>query len=265
MNKICIYHGKCNDGFGAAYAVWQKFMFDCEYYAATYGETPPDVTGKDVFIVDFSYKLPVLIEMSKKANSIVILDHHKSAEEDLKNILGVGNITGVFDMNRSGAVIAWEYFHPKRLIPDLIKHIQDRDLWRFELKNTKKISMALSSYEHDFFLWKDLIWQTQRLAEEGESIERYHRKQVEEAKAKAWKECIGDHEVPVVNAPPSLASDVAGELSIGHPFAAVFWVSNEFKTYSLRSREDGEDVSKIAKSFGGGGHKNAAGFSIKIK
>jgi hypothetical protein len=74
------------------------------------GKPPPDVTGLDVAIVDFSYKRPVMIELARKAKSILVLDHHKTAEAEL--IEPCPGIEVHFDMNRSGAVMAWEYFHP---------------------------------------------------------------------------------------------------------------------------------------------------------
>lgn len=82
--SMCIYHGNCADGFGAAWVV-RKALGEIEFYGAKHQEPPPDVTGKDVVIVDFSYKRPVLLEMAEEANSILIIDHHKSAvDEDLQ-------------------------------------------------------------------------------------------------------------------------------------------------------------------------------------
>ena len=84
MKKLCIYHGNCADGFGAAYAVWKRYGEAVEFYPGVYQQDPPDVTGRDVIMVDFSYKRPVIEQMAQDANSILILDHHKSAEEDLR-------------------------------------------------------------------------------------------------------------------------------------------------------------------------------------
>ena len=75
---MCIYHGNCADGFGAAWAV-RKAIPEADFFPGTYQEPPPDVTDKRVVMVDFSYKRPVLLEMASQAESILILDHHKSA------------------------------------------------------------------------------------------------------------------------------------------------------------------------------------------
>ncbi len=128
---ICIYHGNCADGFGAAWTV-RKALGEIEFYAASYQEPPPDVTGKDVVMVDFSYKRQVLLEMSEKARSILILDHHKTAAEDLVDL--PENVIAKFDMSRSGAMLAWDHFFPGESPPPLLLHIEDRDLWRFALQ-----------------------------------------------------------------------------------------------------------------------------------
>src|SRR3977135_3523236 len=80
---LCIYHAFCADGFGAAWVVRRALGVDVEFHPASYGQEPPDVTGRDVIMVDFSYKRPVLEDMAKGAHSILILDHHKTAVEDL--------------------------------------------------------------------------------------------------------------------------------------------------------------------------------------
>jgi oligoribonuclease NrnB/cAMP/cGMP phosphodiesterase (DHH superfamily) len=104
--SMCIYHGNCADGFGAAWVV-RKAMGEIDFHPGKYQEPPPDVTGKDVVMVDFSYKRPVLLEMAEKANSILILDHHKTAAEDLLDL--PANVTAKFDMGHSGAMLTWEH------------------------------------------------------------------------------------------------------------------------------------------------------------
>ena len=82
---LCIYHGNCADGFGSAWAVREALGDDVEFHPGVYQDDPPDVTDQDVILVDFSYKRDVLFEMEKTAYSILILDHHKSAAEELSN------------------------------------------------------------------------------------------------------------------------------------------------------------------------------------
>lgn len=262
---LCIYHGGCDDGFGAAFAVWKRDGDCVTYHPGVYGVAPPDVTGLDVAIVDFSYKRPVMIELASKAKSILVLDHHKTAQADLDGLSAeCANVTVQFDMERSGAVMAWEYFHPAAPLPKFFEYLQDRDLWTKRLPGVDEFTAALRSYPQDFATWDRLYSEGAiHLIEEGMAIQRYYRMLVEQAKKHAFTREIGGYRVPVVNASMFMSSEVAGELAEGNPFAAVYAETEKGVIWSLRSRApDGVDVSEVAKRFGGGGHKHAAGFTL---
>ncbi|MCP4495059.1 MAG: phosphohydrolase [Gammaproteobacteria bacterium] len=263
MKKLCVYHGNCADGFAAALAVRSAIgKENIDFHAGVYQDEPPDVTEREIIIVDFSYKRPVLIEMAEEAKSILILDHHASAEKDLVDL--PANVTAIFDMRRSGAMMAWDYFLPAAPRPKLIDHIQDRDLWRFELEGTREIQAALFSYEYDFDLWESLMLENTRvLRDEGRAIERKHFKDIHEFIASAgYRDVIAGYDVPVLNAPYFWSSDAGHIMAQGEPFAACYWDTAKGRVYSLRSSTDGLDVSKIAAQFGGGGHKHAAGYRV---
>ncbi|MDI2076994.1 oligoribonuclease NrnB/cAMP/cGMP phosphodiesterase (DHH superfamily) [Bradyrhizobium japonicum] len=258
---LCIYHGACDDGFGAAFALWKRDGAGPDYLPGVYGEAPPDVTGLDVAIVDFSYKRPVMIELAAKARSILVLDHHKTAQAELDGLSAeCPNVEVHFDMERSGAVMAWEYFHPGEPVPLLFHYLQDRDLWRKQLPGVDSLTMALRSYPQKFNVWDQLEVQT--LITEGEAIHRYYRTLIDSAKKHHFMREIGGYTVPVVNGSLFMSSEVAGELAEGHPFAAMYAETEKGVIWSLRSRNDGVDVSEVAKRYGGGGHKNAAGFTV---
>src|SRR5262249_50886942 len=125
-NLLCIYHGGCDDGFGAAWVVREKFGALCEFYPGAYAKNAPPVRDRDVIMVDFSYKRPALEEMLDACNSLLILDHHKTAQEDLSFLPSTWPTWdehhqapthkghALFDMARSGAGIAWDFFFPQR-------------------------------------------------------------------------------------------------------------------------------------------------------
>jgi oligoribonuclease NrnB/cAMP/cGMP phosphodiesterase (DHH superfamily) len=258
---ICIYHGNCADGFGAAWVV-RKALGEINFHPGKYQEPPPDVTGKDVVLVDFSYKRPVLMEMAEKANSILILDHHKTSAEDLVDL--PANVTAKFDMNRSGAMMTWEHFFPSKTPPPLLLHIEDRDLWRFALQNTRQIQANVFSFPYDFQVWDTLMATAPAaLATEGEAIERKHFKDIRELLGVTTRYMvIGGCRVPAANLPYTMSSDAGHELAKGQPFAACYWDTPEGRAFSLRSSDDGADVAEVAKQYGGGGHRNAAGFKV---
>jgi oligoribonuclease NrnB/cAMP/cGMP phosphodiesterase (DHH superfamily) len=266
---LCIYHAPCSDGFGAAWAVWKQFGHAVRFHPGVHGEPPPDVTGEHVVLVDFSYKFPVLLQMAAQATSITVLDHHKTAELDLKPLLKNGYIDGVFDMTRSGAVITWEYYHPMEPVPELLRHVQDRDLWQFKLPHTREIQAAVFSYEYSFDAWSALDAECRidkiNLIKEGAAIERKHHKDIAELlKVSTRSMVIGGVKVPVANLPYTMASDAAHILAQDAPFAACYFDRAETRIFSLRSAETGADVSTIAAAYGGGGHVHASGFQISL-
>lgn len=285
---ICIYHNPCSDGFTAAWAVWLKWP-DIEFHPGSYNDkTLPDVAGKHVLLVDFSYKSDVLRQMAAEAASITILDHHVSAQEDLAPLLADGTVQGEFDMSRSGAMMAWEYCWPAgkgdgvemprppidigdEPVPYLVQYVQDRDLWTWALDDSKEVSAYLQLTPMDFKSWS-------RVAEELEDCTGYEnavrigtalvKKQDSEIagalKSTRTRITILGYDVPIANVPYIWASEAGNILSRGEPFAATYFIAADgSRSFSLRSDKDDPnavDVSKIAVTFGGGGHKNAAGF-----
>lgn len=268
---LCIYHANCADGFGAAWAVRKAFI-ETEFYPGVYQNPPPDVTDRDVILVDFSYKYDVLVGMMNKANSLLVLDHHKTSAEDLTKLPTVSALSDfvlttvgvLFDMNRSGAGITWDFFHPTQPRPALIDHLEDRDLWRFKLPRTREIQAAVFSYPYDFAVWDRLMaTDVAELAAEGVAIERKHFKDIDELLTVVTRHMrIGGHVVPMANLPYTLTSDAGHKLSLDNPFAGCYWDTPDGRVFSLRSREGGFDVSEIAKQYGGGGHRHAAGFRV---
>lgn len=270
-NPLCIYHANCADGFGAAWVVRRHFAGMVDFHPGVYQDTPPDVSGLHVVMVDFSYKRDTVEAMRTGAKSIKIIDHHKTAIDDLSGRLAEEDgcpIELIFDLNRSGAGLTWDTYFTDEPRPQLINHIEDRDLWRFKLPYTREIQAAVFSEPYDFVKWDFLMAApVEHLVAEGVAIERKHHKDVAELVRVCKRRMnIGGKVVWGANLPYTLTSD-AGHMMAddGEPFAACYWDTPEGRVFSLRSREGGSDVSEIAKQYGGGGHKNAAGFRISLR
>lgn len=273
--EICIYHGGCDDGFCAAWAVWRKWGDDVQFVPGVYGRDPVDVTGKDVLMVDFSYKRPIIEAMVRKAKSLTILDHHKTAQADLADLEAWAAVEGidssvkvVFDMNQSGARLAWDFCHtiPRNdPPPNIVSLIEDRDLWRFVYGDrTKQFSAALRTYPMDFKTWDEIAEDPNKLIEEGKIVLRSHQANIAKFVEEAFTERLSGYDVPCCNVPYHYASDVAHELLQKFPDApfTMSWFKRGDGMFqaSLRSEDGRVDVSEIAKKFGGGGHRNSAGF-----
>lgn len=285
-----IYHGGCVDGFTAAWAVRRYFlnrgepepkMFAAYYPTGDEDTELPDVTDHDVIMVDFCVRREQLLRIKLLAKSLIVLDHHKSHREAC-----AGLEYCMFDMDRSGAAMAWDWFFAKGVRPWLVSYVQDRDLWKFELPDSRTVS--------SYMLCQEMTWENwDRIAEMPLAqavaagigaemyVKHYVRTWAKEARRMPFPKHQGVYlkegmvgtgdpadyhdDIPVVNAPYLATSELVGYLAQDAPFAVAWYQRGDGRyQYSLRSR--GEcDVSKVAEAFGGGGHAGAAGFVSKMR
>ena len=271
LPALVIYHAKCADGFSAAWVFHHHHKRTVmgqpypEFVPGRYGYAPPDVTGRDVYLVDFSYKRAVVATMLQQARSVTLIDHHQTALQDLADLPGLVAYT---DLHRSGATLAWDYLFPGQPRPLLLGHIEDRDLWRFKLPHTREIQSVVFSLEYTFENWDRLMAADPHdliaMTAQGAAIERKHRKDVAELVDTCRRRInIAGYEVWAASLPYTMASDGGELLALGEAFGAVYWDTADHRQWSLRSRgDDGTDVAAIAEIFGGGGHRNAAGFRV---
>jgi len=296
---VCYFHRNCADGFGAAYSIWTKWP-DIEFVPLAHGDpiSASQYVGKHVIFVDFSLKANAMRDLGISAKSVVILDHHKSAElelesfakfdgsiEDLEALMvywskdsSFLNVYVHFDMLHSGAVLAWNFANPGTPAPIGLLYIEDRDLWNWNLEGSKAFGLALESEIWDFEHWD--MWvlnpgDAQKLVEVGESIISYQAKLIKQITSNAK---MGELPMPTDDGTKRVAKNVVFcntavlQSEVGNAllqqfieadFAAVWYITADGDTrYSLRSEEGRADVSVIAAEHGGGGHRNAAGFTV---
>jgi oligoribonuclease NrnB/cAMP/cGMP phosphodiesterase (DHH superfamily) len=266
-NPIIIHHAPCFDGTVAAWVAWTSFEGHCELLPAKYGDAAPDVTGRHVLIVDFSYPRATLLEMADKATSIRVLDHHATAQADLAGLeVRNGLDFCTFDMNRSGAGLAWDLLCAGEKRPWLVDYVEDRDLWKFALPASKEVNAFIGLYaEATWEEWDALAEKPLReVIEAGCAVQRKVEAYVDGMAKQARMLRVAGHDVPVVNAPYINTSELVGHLAERADFA-VGWFQryDGMFQYSLRSRGD-YDVSKLALTYGGGGHVQAAGFVSEL-
>lgn len=265
-----IYHANCDDGFGAAWAAWKFYkesraLHGVEFIPAKYGDVPPDVKGCNVLIVDFSYKRSTLAIIKNEAKSLVVLDHHKTAEEDLRGFPGT-----VFDMNRSGAVITWNYLFPNRDVPRLLQYVQDNDLWRHKLPACQAAVRYIRSFPQVFDHWDALAsefeFNAENVMQGAISIERYFQNQIQFQKGHARFFQYKGLKAAIINVNTTFVSEMCTTIIADNYLDLCFgWFMNKDGEFMMSIRGHGDtDVSAIAKEYGGGGHKSAAGFTFSF-
>ncbi|MBI3638503.1 hypothetical protein HY227_02060 [Candidatus Wolfebacteria bacterium] len=266
-NITVIYHKNCPDGFGAAWAAWKKFGDKAEYFGVEHKDSvPKGLKNKEIYTVDFCYddkELKTLIKSNKK---VIVIDHHISRKEAIVNMPG-----SVFGGKNSGSVLAWKYFHPDKKTPKLLKHIEDTDLYNLNLPKTEELIASLETYDYSFKLWNKIASdfenprKIKKYEEEGKAMIKQVNKTVKTLVERAQRAVFEKHKTLVVNS-PVLASKIGNYIIKvkKYPLAIIWSVRNQDgKIYvQLRSGEK-VNVYKLAERFGGGGHKQAAGFFIK--
>lgn len=311
MKPLVIYHADCADGFGAAFAAWLKFGNEAEYLPMQYGDTPfkVEIKNREVYVLDFSFPREVMDSLFTSARRVVWLDHHKSAFEMWTGLYVKDGVHIEHDYDpdsmrpwvtlddaKSGALLAWEYFHPNKEVPTLIRHIDDYDRWQFKLEGTKEFNKALWSYapwsfkqwdeylkEFDLKGWSPFSqdWENSKayrmFIDGGAAILRAQDSHIQQM-LKQMRRCeitLMNYDIHfqhpdvfrglALNTPMHM-SEVGHELANRSETYGLVWYMGEDNRVKCSLRSNGDyDVSKIAKEFGGGGHKNAAGFEVDIQ
>ena len=255
-----IYHADCSDGFGSAYAAWKCLGKKAVYHSAKHGSTPPDVTGKNVAILDFSYDNATIKGMIEEANDLIVIDHHKSAMVELHDISHT-----IFDMNHSGTILSWNFFHRGKEPPKFLLYIEDRDLWKWELEYSKEFSAAFDMVPFEFEEFEKFEDSSvfDDACKRGSYILAYSKTVVKKVCEKAKPRKYDGSDVLVVNSSHWM-SEIGARLSPDCDFAVIWYYDHEERNIkvSLRAFHDHVDVSEIAKKFSGGGHKKASGFTL---
>lgn len=275
MRRVCIHHAGCPDGFGAAWAVWRAWGDDADYVSRGHDDPfrPESFTDKHVVFVDIAIPNEPLRRLGELAAQVVMLDHHVSnrdhfdAEPSLAGTLAAEGHVVRFDLSHSGAVLAWQHFHPELPVPPLLCYVQDQDLWNWKLPRSEAVNAAIGSYSRRFDTWEALAKRPiEALADEGESIVRAHETDVRRLLRTSHPVAIGAKRVEAVNS-PLLRSRIGHALALrakyGVPWGLLYRVSGDRVDVSLYSIGD-LDVAVIAREHGGGGHRNAAGFSVRL-
>ena len=268
-DPLILYHGRqCPDGFGAALAAWLFFGGRGEYVPVDHGEPPPDVTGRSVYILDFCYPRDVTQRLDQQAHRLIVLDHHISSSRAMQ---GYACRCGMvhFDMNKSGARLAWEYFHRETPAPILIRFIEDRDLWRWRYPETTAFTARLDTEPMSFERWAQLAQMQGReyseYLREGQSMHEMFMHLAQDFAQQAQPIILMGKPGLTVMAPAIFHSAVGDLLAKRSGSFAAVWCVRAGAELKVGLRSTAEfDTLPLASAFGGGGHSAASSFRIHL-
>jgi len=271
MKTLCIYHNDA-DGRASAAIVRRALGPETNLYEMKYGDSLPLEElfhAKHLIIVDFSLPLEDIQSLADY-HKITWIDHHKSALDDLEEI--AKDWPGIRSIDEAACVLTWQYFFPQLPIPKAIKLIGDRDIWRWEEKETGAFNEGLHQINTNPYndgLWNSLLDDNPKII--AELIEQGAI--LRDARLRAIHSATAHHGYPVIfEGHLTLAINMRGSGDLGEHIRnrgykiGYCYIDNfergEINTY-VTLYSDSVDVSVIAKRFGGGGHAGAAGFQFK--
>jgi len=284
-----VFHSPCSDGDSSLWCA-NYFKEIKQKIPCRAGIDPTgDFTNKSVLFTDICPSFEYIVEITKKAKFVLILDHHKSSydmyQENILELVKIKKLKFVFDMNRSGCQITWDYFFPNKERPWFIDYIGDRDLWQFKLPHSKEINAVFFEHNlidrYDFSKLTNLLNDSEEkknnFITEGKIILQIQKRELDSATKKAVEATftIKNKKYRVWlggNTTSSLRSDLGNNLTKKKfsddtlpDFVAIWLYEPKLNEWwiSLRGSVNGPDLSVISKYYGGGGHPQASGFTIK--
>jgi uncharacterized protein len=271
VGPLVIYHGNCPDGFAAALAAWLRFEGRGEYRGMSHDQEPPEVHGRDVYLLDIAFDLPIMQRLDAQARRLVVLDHHKSAADKLHGFkCRCGSI--LFDLSKSAARLAWEHFHPGAEVPALVQHVEDRDLLRWLMEDSSSYLLALDAGPYNFHRWAGVMRMPEQKFKEflvrGSAMQLQFDKLAQQMADQAVAVRIQGHEGLQANAPFVFHTAVGALLAKRcGTYGAVWCLEPHEQGQRVRVglRSEGFDVIPLAQAFGGGGHPNASAFRLPLE
>ena len=272
---LILYHGHhCPDGFAAALAAWLYYAGKAQFLGLDHGDVKsvedlPALNGRAVYILDFSFSSEILRSIEERAAKLVLLDHHKSAADKLSGFVCHRGAVH-FDMYKSGAHLAWEFFLPEKALPDLVRFVEDRDIWVWQYPQSAGFLSALDMEPFEFARWQEIVLfdaaQLSNYIERGCAMDQKFIKLASDIADDAQALTFNGIKGLMVNAPSVFHSVIGDMLSKKSGTFALMWNidKNGILKAGLRSQDNFNCIA-LAESMGGGGHAQACGFKLSAE
>lgn len=258
--RICFYHNKCLDGIAAAWCFNRAFGEGVELIPLDHGKEvdyAPLVEDKVVYFADFAPNREEYKLIKSLAKELVVIDHHQTAH------LEIGDLVTI-DQSKSGAVLAWEYLFPDEVTPEIILAVGDRDLWKWEIPHSKEVTEAafLNGLTIEGFD-KTIRGGFFKAIATGKILRQVKENEVKELVKIGRELNFHGYKALLINAGPNVRSELGNYVckELGYEVAIIYRDLPNGRSFSLRSIDvDVEEIARV--HYGGGGHKQASGFSL---
>ena len=261
---VILYHGGCPDGFGGAYAAWKKFGDSADYIPVRYQQpAPKNLEGKELHMVDFCYEQGQMNELLKSSKSLTVLDHHEGTREVVESMP-----QHVYDVNRSGASIAWNYFHPDTPLPTFLQYVEDADLFRKIPDDERAIITYAYAQPWHFDTWDGFVRHVEdpnertKMIERGSAYQEYCQLLAHQLAGSAELVTFEGHTCYLVSGEKMFITELGNQLREKRPpLALIVRAGATGLRVSIRSDES-VNAAELAQKYGGNGHPRSAAFSL---
>lgn len=268
----CFFHRSDFDGKCSG-ALIKQACPECSMIPITYGEAFPweSLTDPDeiVFMVDFSLQPFDDMERLNKMVKLVWIDHHKTALDEAYNRGFLASAGQLISTEYAGCELTWKYLYDKASIPTFVYYLGRYDVWKHEnVPGALEFQYGLRGRGPcwpDDPIWKDLYDDktVHDIVCEGTLLLKHERTQnAIYMKACGFESSLDGYKCIAVNkgSASSMMFDSVYDPEKHDIMVTFVYRRPKYCTVSLYTKKDDIDVSAIAKKYGGGGHKQAAGF-----
>jgi len=266
-NIICIHHTDL-DGMSSA-AIVRKSVHGVELRAMNYGDPIPDLSGRHVIMVDFSFQpFEHMVKLGQTAASFTWIDHHESVINEAKANKFAATYCRV---GLAACYLTWSHFQGGKP-PQAIELLSKFDVWDFDERRDTEVlpfQYGMLSLPHSptDVIWDHVLQKKADLSgilERGAAVQAYLKEeQTGVAKAVAFETQVEGHPAIAINGTKgSMAFDSVFDPKRHELMVAFRWGKGGWSV-SLYATNEKVDCGAICKKHGGGGHRGAAGFRCK--
>lgn len=271
---LCIYHIADHDGKGSAAIVKRKFP-EIELFGLNHDMEIPydDIRRHDkIIICDIALPLEFMFELNE-SRDLTWIDHHASVITEYDEAMKKGNRKEIKGLRRIGTAalcLTWEYYHPGQEAPEGVKLLGLNDIFDLRDPRVRPFEYAFQSLgvnRPTDATWDSLLDGSMNIAsmvEKGEAVLSWIRtRNIRLSHSMAFDSEYMGYKCICANMPQGYSEffDSVEDIK-DYDFMCNFFM-NKRGTWNLSfyTSKDNVDVSKIAATFGGGGHVRAAGAS----
>lgn len=281
MTHNIIYHNQDLDGFCSGAIIKYHLLNlganenSIRMIGWNYGDPMPLLEGGSAYITDICFPDNEMIRLKMRPDIYLVwIDHHKTSIE-VSEKSGWSDIEGLRVVGDSASFLAWKYYFPHLMMPDVVRYVDLYDTWKkktstswqeiMEMQFAMRFYLKEPNKKLNFDCWMTAFEKgVEKFHDSGKMFYQLVRNQNEVIAKTSFDLLFEGFLFRAVNYKGN--SEVLNPvIHPRHDAIMMFYYDiNQWRVslYANESNLINTDLSVIAKKFGGGGHAKACGFEI---